>query len=125
MHEMGIALEIIDIAVASIPPQLKNVRVERVNIEVGKLSAIVPESLRFCFDIAVKDTRLEGAALVIEEVPVQARCKDCGEEWTIDGPAFSCRSCGSGQIDILSGRELDIKSIEIAEEESDHADHQA
>lgn len=125
MHEMGIALEIIEIAAASIPPHLKDVRVERVNLEVGKLSAIVPESLRFCFEIAAKETRLEGASLVIEELPVLARCKGCGKEWTIDGPAFSCPECGSGQIDILSGRELDIKSIEIAEGEPDHADQPA
>ena len=125
MHEMGIALEIIEIATASIPPHLKDVRVDRVNLEVGKLSAIVPESLRFCFEVAARETRLEGASLVIEELAVQARCKDCGKEWTIDGPAFSCPECGRGQIDILSGRELDIKSIEIAEGGPDHADQPA
>lgn len=123
MHEMGIALEIIDIVVASIPAHLKDVRVERVNLEVGKLSAIVPESLRFCFEVATMDTPVEGATLVIEEVPVQARCNDCQTEWTIQGPAFSCESCGSSKIELLSGRELDIKSIEIAEKGSDHADH--
>ncbi|MBI9084760.1 MAG: hydrogenase maturation nickel metallochaperone HypA [Desulfobacterales bacterium] len=123
MHEMGIVLEIIDIVVASIPAHLKDVRVERVNLEVGKLSAIVPESLRFCFEIATKDTRVEGATLVIEEIPVQARCNDCQTEWTIEGPVFSCKACGSGKVELLSGRELDIKSIEIAEKESNHADH--
>jgi len=116
MHEMGIALEIVDIATASIPEELKGQRVARINLTVGKLAAVVPDSLRFCFDVAVKDTALEGAELVIEEVAVTARCRDCGEQWAIDGPAFSCQKCGSGQIDILSGRELDIRSIEIEED---------
>ena len=117
MHEMGIALQIIDIATASIPPDLKDVKIERVNLKIGKLAAVVPESLRFCFDVAVKDTPLEGAGLSIVEMPVVARCKDCDKQWTIDGPAFSCENCRSGNLDIISGRELDIESIEVAEED--------
>jgi hydrogenase nickel incorporation protein HypA/HybF len=116
MHEMGIALQIIEIATASIPSNLKDVRIEKVNLKIGQLAAVVPESLRFCFEVAVKETPLEGARLAIEEVPVVAKCKDCNTRWTINGPAFSCEDCGSGSLDILSGRELDIESIEIAEE---------
>ena len=74
MHEMGIAMEIVDIAKASIPAEMKGARIQRVNLQVGKLSAIVADSLRFCFDLVVKDTPLEGAELAIEEVPVVARC---------------------------------------------------
>ena len=105
MHEMGIAMEIMEIAKASIPK------------EVGKLSAIVPDSLRFCFDLVIKGTPLEGAELAIEELPVVARCKDCQTQWTVSEPVFTCKACQSGAIDILSGRELDIKSIEIEDED--------
>jgi len=118
MHEMGIAMQIIEIATASIPDDMRNTPVERVNLEIGKLAAIVPESLKFCFEIAVKDTPLDGAELHIEEIPVLARCKDCNHEWTLESPAFSCSKCKSGSIELLSGRELDIKSIEIADEVS-------
>ena len=117
MHEMGIALQIIEIATASIPPNLAKVRIEKVNLKIGKLAAVVPESLRFCFDVAVKETPLEGAKLAIEEVSVVAICKDCDTQWTITGPAFNCANCDSGSIEIISGRELDIESIEIAEED--------
>jgi len=123
MHEMGIALEIIDIATASIPPEARSVKVERVNLKVGKLSAVVPDSLRFCFDIVSKDTPLAGAELVIEETPVVARCRDCGARWTIAEPVFTCQACESGTLEILSGRELDIVSIEIAQED-EHGDGQ-
>jgi len=115
MHEMGIAMQIVEIAAASIPKSVENVQVERVNIKVGKLSAIVPESLRFCFDIVAKDTPISGAELMIEEVSVVARCNECSTEWTITGPVFTCIKCNSGSIQILSGRELDIVSIEIAD----------
>jgi hydrogenase nickel incorporation protein HypA/HybF len=117
MHEMGIALQIIDIAAASIPPEMRSARVERVNLKIGKLAAVVPDSLRFCFEIASKDTLLSGAELEIEETPVIARCKDCDARWTIAEPVFTCSSCNGVSLEILSGRELDIVSIEIAEEE--------
>ncbi len=118
MHEMGIAQQIIDIAAASIPAEMPGARVERVNLKIGKLSAVVPESLRFCFEIVAQDTPLAGAELAIEETPILARCKDCDARWTIDEPVFTCTSCGGGRLEILSGRELDIVSIEVAEGEA-------
>ncbi len=123
MHEMGIAMQIIEIATASIPAELGSAKVEKVNLKIGKLAAVVSDSLRFCFDIATRDTPLAGAELAIEETPVVARCKECNTRWTIDEPAFTCRACGSGSLEILSGRELDIVSIEVAQEDR-HADGQ-
>jgi hydrogenase nickel incorporation protein HypA/HybF len=124
MHEMGIAMQIIEIASASIPQDVPDVCVERVNLKIGKLAAVVPESLRFCFEIASRETPLAGAELHIDEIPVVARCKTCRTEWVVNGPVFTCTACNSGQIDILSGRELNIESIEIAEGESSHDDGQ-
>ncbi len=119
MHEMGIAMQVLEIATASLQDAVKenpeNIRVEKVNLRVGKLSAVVPESLRFCFEIISKDTVLSGAKLEIDEIPVTARCNDCGEIWTITGPVFRCRKCNSGSLEILSGQELDIVSLEIAD----------
>ncbi len=117
MHEMGIALEIVKIATASIPPDMSHAQVARINLQVGRLSAVVASSLRFCFDIAAKDTPLAGAELVIEEVPIEARCNDCQHRWFIEEPVFLCEKCQSGALTMLSGRELDIKSIEIAGED--------
>ena len=115
MHEMGIALEIIKVAKDSIPDDLKNPRVERINLKVGKLAAVVCESLKFCFEVATKDTSLEGTLLHIEEIPVRAGCADCGHFWTAEKPVFICPKCESGSVDLLSGRELDIVSIEVEE----------
>jgi hydrogenase nickel incorporation protein HypA/HybF len=119
MHEMGIALQIIEIATESIPADAGDVRVEKINLKIGKLAAVVPDSLQFCFNVAIKETPLEGAKLVIHELPVTARCKDCATQWTLTSPAFICENCDSGSLEILSGRELDIESIEIAQED-DH-----
>ena len=117
MHEMGIAMEIVDIAKASIPADMQGAKIRCVNLKVGQLSAIVPDSLRFCFDLVIKDTPLDGAELAIEELPVVARCKACRTEWTVTEAVFTCTQCNSGNIDILSGRELDITSIEIEDKD--------
>ena len=119
MHEMGIALQIIEIATESIPVDAGDVRVEKINLKIGKLAAVIPDSLQFCFNVAIKDTALEGAKLAIQELPVTARCKECDFQWTLTGPTFTCENCNSGSLEILSGRELDIESIEIAQKD-DH-----
>jgi hydrogenase nickel incorporation protein HypA/HybF len=115
MHEMGIALQIIEIASSSIPEQYDDVQVETVNVRVGKLTAVIPESLRFCFNVASRDTRLAGARLEIAEVPIQAECQDCKNSLTIEGLPFVCDKCGSGHLEILTGRELVVASIQVAD----------
>ena len=122
MHEMGIAIQIVEIATASIPADMEGARVARVNVKVGKLAAAVPDSLRFCFEIAAQDTPLDEAELNIEEIPVVIHCKDCNARWTIDEPIFTCRKCNSGAIKVVSGRELDIDSIEVADKDTANAD---
>lgn len=114
MHEMGIAMQVVEIAKASVPPNLTDVAIEKVNLRVGKLSAVVPRSLRFCFEIIAKDDPMfKNATLSIEEVDVKVRCRNCRNEWTVEGPAFTCENCNGGSIDLLSGQELEIISIEL------------
>lgn len=113
MHEMSLAAQLLDIAIHAIPDDLKGARVERVNLRVGRLTSVAAESLRFCFDALAEGTPLNGAELVIEEIPVKAQCRDCGHEWTIDEPVFLCRQCRSGALSLLSGQELEVASLEI------------
>jgi hydrogenase nickel incorporation protein HypA/HybF len=113
MHELGIALQVVRIAQGAIPDDAGEAKVETVRLNIGKLSAVVPDSLRLCFSLAIKDTRLEGARLVINEIPAMARCRICNHEWIIDEYAFACPECASGNIEMVSGRELDVESIEI------------
>lgn len=117
MHEMGIAMQVMNIALESVPSEMAGAKIERVNLKVGKLAAVVPSSLRFCFEIIAKETALAGAELSIQEVPVTAKCESCGLQWRLDAPVFTCPSCESGSVKMLSGRELEITSIEIEDEE--------
>lgn len=115
MHEVGIALQVVRIALGAIPEDARQARVEAVHLNIGKLSAVVPDSLKLCFSLAVKETQLDGARLVINEIPAIARCCVCDHEWAIDEYVFACPECAGGDIEMASGRELDVESIEIKE----------
>ncbi len=120
MHEMGIATEIVRIVNDSIPADITAPKVAKVNLKVGKLAAVVPQSLLFCFEIAAKETPAEGALLDIEEIPVTARCYTCEAEWEVDRPVFQCPRCDGTKVEMLTGRELDIESIELEEDDETH-----
>ena len=114
MHEMGIASQIVRIALEYLPAD-EEVRVRALKLRIGKLTAIVPGSLRFCLEIITRETRLAGAEVVIEEVPVRAVCQECGAAFEISEPPFWCSACHGVKLDILSGRELLIDSLEVEE----------
>jgi hydrogenase nickel incorporation protein HypA/HybF len=122
MHEMGIVMEIIEIVRASIPADATGIPVARINVKIGKLSAVVPQSLHFCFQVATKDTDLAGAELAIEEIPLALRCDHCTHQWTAEQPVFVCPACQGRKVEMLSGRELDIDSIELMDKDEPHVD---
>ncbi len=115
MHEMGIAQKIVEIALESIPENEENPRIEKMNLRIGKFASVVEDSLRFCFGIIVKDTPLEDTKLEIESVPVLVHCNKCNFEWEVDDPIFKCPECKGTDLEMLSGREIDIESIELAD----------
>ena len=82
-------------------------------MKVGKMSAVVPASLTFCWNILTRGGRLEGANLIIDEVPVRVRCRDCGHESNCEDYRFVCPQCKSVAVDIVFGRELTVQSIEV------------
>lgn len=110
MHEFGITQNI----VAIVTEHAKGAKVQRVLLEIGKLSAIMPDAIRFCFDICTQGTVLEGATLEILEIPGLGRCRQCGAEIFLDKLLGIC-NCGSVQLDLITGEELKIKEIEIEE----------
>ncbi|WP_373529658.1 hydrogenase maturation nickel metallochaperone HypA [Nostoc sp.] len=110
MHELGITQNI----VAIVAEHARGAKVQRVSLEIGKLSAIMPDAIRFCFDICTQNTVLAGATLEILEIPGLAKCRQCGAEIALDKPFGIC-NCGSVQLDLITGEELKIKEIEIEE----------
>ena len=89
-----------------------------VTVRCGRLRQVVPDSLEFAFGLLARETLCEQARLVQEVVPARLRCDACAREWEIDAPHFRCRGCGSGDVTVLSGRELEVESIEVVTEEA-------
>jgi hydrogenase nickel incorporation protein HypA/HybF len=106
---LGIAQEIVEIACA----RAQGARVTRIVVQIGKLSAVLPEAVRFCFDLCTEGTSAEGAALEIIEPAGVARCRACGDEVMLDRPFGQC-SCSSTDLEWLSGEELRIQEMEVA-----------
>ncbi len=113
MHEMGIAMQVMDIVSQSLP-RGEDLTVKSISLKVGKLTAVVPRSLRFCMEVVTKGTPAEGAELYFDEVPVRVLCEDCDERTEIAEPPFVCGSCGSDRVAVISGREMIVESIEVA-----------
>jgi hydrogenase nickel incorporation protein HypA/HybF len=109
MHELGIVQEVI----AVVTDRAAGARVTRVVLEIGKLSAVLPDAVRFCFDLVAEGTAAEGAVLEIIETPGRARCRACGAGLTLDRPFGRC-ACGGSDLEWLSGEELKIKEMEVA-----------
>jgi hydrogenase nickel incorporation protein HypA/HybF len=108
MHEMGITQSI----VAIVCEQAAGRKVKRLTLEIGKLAAIMPDAIRFCFDVVAQGSPLDGAALDILEIPGRARCLDCGSDVAL-ADVFGRCACGSRKLERLSGEELNIKSMEL------------
>ncbi len=87
-------------------------RVIKVNLRVGEMTGIVPESLTFCWGLVSEGGPAEGSTLEIERVPLKARCRDCDSEFPVKGAVFECLGCGSSEIEITQGREMTLTSIE-------------
>ncbi len=108
MHELGITQEIVELAVN----RSGGLRVRRVVVEIGKLTAVLPDAVRFCFDMCSQGTIVEGAELQIIEVPGMARCQECGGTVQLDRPFGRC-VCGCTDLDWLTGEELRIIELEV------------
>lgn len=108
MHELGLTRSI----VAIVAEHAGSRRVRRVTLEIGRLSAVMPEAIRFCFDVCARGTPLEGAELEIRMIPGRARCRECGAEFELDLPYGRC-ACGSARIALVDGDDLRIKEMEV------------
>lgn len=109
---MGITAEVLtsvnDAAVKS-----GAVRVNRVRITIGELTAIMPYALQFAWEAMTPGTLSEGAVLEINEIRARSRCLECSTEFEHDQYDRLCPSCGSFACEILAGNELRIDGVDV------------
>lgn len=118
MHEFSIAGSLVRAIDGELERQdREDVRLLKARVVVGCMRQVVPENLRMAFDILTRETRMAGAELDLVMTAVVARCKKCGQEAEVEMPFFACGKCGSGDLDIVAGRELYLDLLEVNDEE--------
>jgi hydrogenase nickel incorporation protein HypA/HybF len=110
MHELAITQSVVE----QITQRVGDARVTRVALQIGLLAGVVCDSVRFCFDVCAQGTPLEGARLEIIQTPGRARCRACAASFDV-GDLLALCECGSADLALLSGEELKIREVEIAD----------
>lgn len=112
MHEMSLCESVLDILEQQALAQHFS-RVKTVWLEIGQLSSVEPDAMRFCFDVVTKNTLAEHARLEIIATSGSAWCLPCGQEVAIQTLYDACPHCGSAQLQVVSGDAMRIKELEV------------
>lgn len=112
MHEMSLAESALQIIKDEARKQ-GFMRVRTVWLEIGQLSCVESEAMRFCFDTVIRDSVADGARLEIVETPGLGRCAQCGSESHIAALYEACPQCGSYAMQVISGDAMRVKELEV------------
>jgi len=112
MHELSIAQEIISIAEHYYSSD-ENEHVKSIKVKIGKLQNVLPDSLEFCFNALIQNSKMENAKMVIEHIPIKLECNSCADISEQEGFLFACPKCGSSSITVISGNELTVSELEF------------
>lgn len=117
MHELSICSSLVELVSAELQRQAPKAKLLKAVVCVGGLRQIVPETLTFAYETLVAGTKLAGSVLEIRHVPVTARCEACGWEGTLAENYFICPKCDGHKLNLLTGRELHLESLEVENNE--------
>ena len=112
MHELSITQSILSIALEQAKTAQAN-RITKINLTIGELSGIVDECVEFYFDLLSKDTIAAEASLSFNRTPTKLRCRNCNTTFSPDNLNWACPNCQEQKIEITSGRECYVESIEV------------
>lgn len=112
MHELSITQSILSIVLEQAEAARSN-KITRINLTIGELTGIVDECVELYFDIISKDTIASGAELIFKRPPISLRCRNCGTTFSSDNLNLVCPECLEQSVEIVSGRECYVESIEV------------
>jgi hydrogenase nickel incorporation protein HypA/HybF len=118
MHELSIALALVDMASEELTRQ-GGERITEVHLKLGHLSGVVREALESAFELACEGSPLAGSRLLIQEIPVEIDCPRCGCRRPVESiQEMRCRVCGTASANVVAGRELELVALEICDEQA-------
>ena len=112
MHELSVAMGIVRIAEEE-TARARAKEVQLIELEIGDLAGVELDSLEYVWEAAVMGTVLEKAKRKIIKVPGLGKCLDCGLEYPILQHYDPCPECHSFLKNIITGKELRVKAIEV------------
>ncbi len=112
MHEFSLALNIVDIVSDHVQKEDAS-KVLEIELEVGALSGVVMDAMKFAMESAIKGTLAEGARINYELVKGKVRCESCHHVFETNNPYQTCPKCGQCAPEVIKGRELRVKSIVV------------
>jgi hydrogenase nickel incorporation protein HypA/HybF len=112
MHEYSITESILSLAIEK-AGEAKASRIKRINLVLGELSGVVSDCVQFYFDEISKNTIAGGAELSFESRPTKLKCRKCRTVFSPQDGQWSCPDCHESSLDIISGRECYMESIEV------------
>ncbi|TET41296.1 MAG: hydrogenase maturation nickel metallochaperone HypA [Dehalococcoidia bacterium] len=112
MHELSITQSILSIALEK-ANEVQASKVTKINLIIGELSGVVNDCVEFYFDLLSKDTIAAEASLSFERTPNKLRCRSCATVFSPNNLDWACPNCHEAKIEIISGRECYVDSIEV------------
>ncbi|AXV36967.1 MAG: hydrogenase maturation nickel metallochaperone HypA [Methanobacteriaceae archaeon] len=125
MHELSMADAMVK-TVIEVAEKNDAQEITEVSIELGEMTLLNPEQLKFMLEVLSEDTLLEGAEIIIDTIPIEIKCHGCGysgktpsDDLDHYAPILNCPECESMELEIISGRECNVKSIKIEKSDED------
>ena len=119
MHELSVISQVVE----SVNLELKGkpvIKVKSVRLEIGELTMLGREQLRFAWGILTGEGPLKGSRLIIVKKPAVIECAGCGYRGGAKHPTglgshllvpcIACPKCG-GEVRVVGGRECVLKSM--------------
>ncbi len=115
MHELGIVFHIID-SLESVAAENGITQIQSVTVEIGEVSAVIPDQLTDCWQWAIrKKPLLQDCRMEVELLPAMTHCDTCGTDYGTVTHGKICPACGSEKTWLLAGSEINIKEITVTE----------
>lgn len=121
MHELSLCQSIY----AIVERASEGRQVIAVELAIGQLRQVVPDTLVHCWRLVTEETALAGSRLDIDHIPVSLRCRRCLGETTMDDEvSIACGRCGSVDTTVIGGEELLVTAVEVEDEVAETAARQ-
>ncbi len=112
MHEASLVQSLLE-QVAGLMREHGAPRVQKIQVCIGEFSGVEPELFRSAYELLVENSFARGAELHLQTVPLRARCRDCGIEFSVQQFCFQCPTCSSRSVQTIQGEDLLLESVTL------------